>query len=89
MSVATMTSKGQITVPIDVRKELKIEAGSKIEFIPDGEGAFRIVPKRLSVMDLLGSISANGKAVSVEEMNDVIAAEALKGYTAFDVRDEK
>lgn len=80
VSIATMTSKGQVTIPIDVRKELNIEAGSKLEFIPDGQGAFRIVPKKLSVMDLLGSIPFSGKTVSLDDMDEAIAVGAVGNH---------
>lgn len=79
MSFATVTSKGQVTIPVEVRRELKIEAGSKLEFILEGEGTFKVIPRKLSVMSLLGSIPSAGKIVSLEEMDEAIAAEATKG----------
>ena len=36
MEVATLTSKGQITIPVEVRKKLKLEQGDKVVFIEDG-----------------------------------------------------
>lgn len=38
--IATITSKGQITLPASIRKELKIGTGDKLDFevTPDGEG---------------------------------------------------
>lgn len=38
MEVATMTSKGQITIPVAVRKQLKLEQGDKVVFIGDDQG---------------------------------------------------
>ena len=38
MYMATMTSKGQITVPVEVRKKLKLEQGDKVVFIEDDQG---------------------------------------------------
>ncbi len=38
MDVATLTSKGQITVPISVRKKLGLKQGDKIVFIEDAQG---------------------------------------------------
>ena len=45
MSAATITSKGQITIPKAVRDELGLRAGDRIEFVKDN-GNFRI-EKRL------------------------------------------
>ena len=38
MEVSTMTSKGQITIPVAVRKQLKLEQGDKVVFIEDDQG---------------------------------------------------
>ena len=45
MYMATMTSKGQITVPVEVRKKLKLEQGEKVVFIEDDSpnGGVRIL----------------------------------------------
>jgi antitoxin PrlF len=37
--VATMTSKGQVTVPVGVRRSLGIEAGDQVTFIVEGNQA--------------------------------------------------
>ena len=37
---ATVTSKGQVTVPRQVRTALGLSQGDKIEFYPDGRGGF-------------------------------------------------
>ena len=45
MEVATMTSKGQITIPVAVRKQLNLEQGDKVVFIEDDypNGGVRIL----------------------------------------------
>jgi antitoxin PrlF len=43
--IATVTSKGQVTLPIMLRRELGIEAGDQIEFVTDdGVTTLRRVP---------------------------------------------
>lgn len=37
MEIAKMTSKGQITIPIEVRKRLKLSEGDKVVFIQEGD----------------------------------------------------
>jgi AbrB family looped-hinge helix DNA binding protein len=39
MNEATLTQKGQVTVPKDVRDSLKVEAGDKLLFVLDGDKA--------------------------------------------------
>ena len=43
MSAATITSKGQITIPADVRKALRVEAGDRVEFVEVESGRFELV----------------------------------------------
>jgi antitoxin PrlF len=42
MAVATLTSKGQLTVPLGVRQSLGLQAGDKVDFVPDASGGFRM-----------------------------------------------
>ena len=41
MATATITSKGQITIPKSVRMKLKLEAGHRVEFIETEAGVSR------------------------------------------------
>jgi AbrB family looped-hinge helix DNA binding protein len=72
MSTATMTSKGQITIPVNVRKALGLKPGVRIDFyeIEDGEYAFR--PKNGSIMEMRGCIPKLDHALTIEEMNQAI-----------------
>jgi len=42
---ATLTSKGQVTIPKRIREQLGLEAGTEIEFILDDDGSLRVRPK--------------------------------------------
>ena len=73
MAIATVTSKGQVTIPKAVRKKLRLHTGDKLEFIitPQGETLLRPVTKRVD--DIFGRLHRAGrKAVSVEEMDAAI-----------------
>jgi len=74
MPAATLTSKGQITIPVRVREALGLEQGDRVEFIEQGKGQFAIVPATHSVKELKGMFRRKGrKPVSIEEMNAAIA----------------
>lgn len=77
MPTATLTSKGQITVPQAVRKALGLHAGTKVDFVPVADG-FKVVPLHgAGASGLKGRFSGRaGHAVSVEDMNEAVAAEA-------------
>jgi len=69
MAIATLTSKGQITIPSQVRHALGLEAGDRVEFA--------IVAATRSVQELKGRFQGKrGKPVSIEEMNAAIARRA-------------
>lgn len=76
MSTATVTSKGQITIPADVRQGMHIKAGDRVEFIEVEPGRFEEVAAMRSVTELKGMFGKAGKHVSIEEMNRAIAERA-------------
>lgn len=74
MSIATMTSKGQITMPKEVRDDLNLVPGSKVMFVKLPNGQYNIVPKTGSVEDLFGMLHQPGvPAMTIDEINDAIA----------------
>lgn len=77
MAVATLTSKGQITIPAQVRDALGLEAGDRLEFVEQGKGQFAIIPATRSVRELKGMFRGKrSKPVSIEEMNAAIVRRA-------------
>jgi len=73
MSTATLTSKGQITIPADVRRSLNVQMGDRVEFVQVEPGRFEIVAATRSVRELKGLFGKPDRAVSIEEMNRAIA----------------
>jgi antitoxin PrlF len=73
MAAATLTSKGQITIPVEVRNALGLDAGDRVEFIEVEKGKFAIVAATGQVRDLKGLIPKPAKPVSIREMNAAIA----------------
>jgi len=79
MAAATLTSKGQITIPVKVRSALGVEAGDRVEFVEVGKGEFNIVAATRSVKELKGLFRGRRrKPVSIEEMNVAIAQGASR-----------
>lgn len=73
MSTATLTSKGQITIPADVRRSLNVRAGDRVEFVPVEQGRFELVAATRSVRELKGLFGKAVRTVSIDEMNRTIA----------------
>ncbi len=73
MAAATVTGKGQITIPIEVRQALGLDTGDRVEFVEVEPGRFELVPATRSVTALKGMFGRPRRTVSIEEMNAAIA----------------
>ena len=73
MATAAVTSKGQITIPAEVREDLGLKAGDRVSFIKGENGEYILKAKTGSIMDLEGCVHWTGKPVTIEEMNETIA----------------
>ena len=73
MSTATLTSKGQITIPADVRRLLNVQTGDRVEFVQVEPGRFELIAATRSVRELKGLFGKPDRTVSIAEMNRVIA----------------
>ena len=72
MTLATVTSKGQITIPKPVRLGLGISAGDQVEFVQISENRYEIVAATRDVTGLKGLVGKARRRVSLEEMNQAI-----------------
>ena len=71
---ATMTTKGQITMPKEIRDLLHLESGDRVLFVPLGGNRVEIVRRNRSVEDLFGMVyDPSIPPMTIEEMNDAIA----------------
>jgi len=69
MPTATLTSKGQITIPVDVRNDLKVDAGDRVEFVLIAPGRYEFVAATHRVQELKGLFGKPSRAVSIDDMN--------------------
>jgi len=75
MATATVTSKGQITIPAQVRASLGLDTGDRVEFIELERGQFAIIAAVHSVKNLKGLIRKPASPVSIDDMSAAIAAQ--------------
>ncbi|MEP6825755.1 MAG: AbrB/MazE/SpoVT family DNA-binding domain-containing protein, partial [Ramlibacter sp.] len=74
MTTATVSSKGQITIPASVRLALQVDAVDRVEFVQVEPGRFELVAATQSIQSLKGMFGKAPKPVTIEEMNRVIEA---------------
>lgn len=73
MALATVTTKGQVTIPKTIREALKLQTGDKIEIIVTDKREAIIRPVSKKVDDIFCKLhQPDKKAVSLEAMNDAI-----------------
>lgn len=72
MSVATLTSKGQTTIPQDIRNFLALKAGDKIEFFIEGDHVI-MAPLTVDARELKGMLPKRKKKVTLADMKRAIA----------------
>jgi AbrB family looped-hinge helix DNA binding protein len=73
MAVATLTTKGQVTIPKKIRELLKLHTGDKIEIIVTEKREAIIRPISKKVDDIFCKLQKPGrKVVTLDEMDDAI-----------------
>ena len=77
MAESTVTAKGQTTIPKTIRDRLGLEPGSKVRYFVAHNGSVMILPVR-PVSALRGIVKYDGPPVSIEEMDDAIAADVCE-----------
>jgi AbrB family looped-hinge helix DNA binding protein len=74
MPTATLTTKGQITIPKEVREHLGVDTGDRLSFVAQDDGTVLIKPMTHHVRELGGFLHrSKQKPVSVNEMDEAIA----------------
>lgn len=71
--IATITSKGQLTLPKSIRERMKLKEGDQVEFIEFG-GKTEIRPRNLKAADLAGILGRppSGESLSLEDIDEAI-----------------
>lgn len=62
MPVATLSSKGQITIPKEIREEFRLREGDTIEFTRTAGGTFELRPKRVPFEAVAGILKKLGRS---------------------------
>jgi antitoxin PrlF len=74
---STVTSKGQTTIPGEIRKALQIKPGDKLEYVVDGDHAtIRVHPGTRSLKGALAS--KKGKGMAFAQIREAAAAKAAR-----------
>jgi antitoxin PrlF len=79
VSTATLTSKGQITLPKRLREILNLNPGDRIDFVLGADGRFDVLPIKSSLEQLKGCV-ISPKSISVEAMSRAVRVRAARAF---------
>jgi AbrB family looped-hinge helix DNA binding protein len=81
VATATLTSKGQMTVPKEIRELLDLHPGDRVELTPDSEGRVLMRRRRsLALRDLFGSLPTNGIPLPEGDLDQEIGDAVVDEY---------
>jgi AbrB family looped-hinge helix DNA binding protein len=73
-TTATLTSKGQLTIPKRVREQLKLKSGDRMDCAIDNDGSIKLRPLTLKVDDVFGSLGRIKKPKRANTSGEMDAA---------------
>lgn len=79
MPTATITSKGQITIPKPVRDELGLQEGDRVAFRVLEDGRVVVEPETVNLLDLKGALKPKRKGITLADMDEAIRNQQGRG----------
>jgi AbrB family looped-hinge helix DNA binding protein len=83
MAASTLTSKGQITIPKEVRERLGLKEGDRLVFRFDERGHLLLRPEAQSPLGRLPGLLqhlAKDRPVTIEEMKEAVKRRAVERF---------
>lgn len=77
---ATLTSKGQITLPKEVRERLRLHSGGKVRFTAEKDGRIVVTGGGRSIRDMFGMLGKPPRSLTLEEIDEVIRQAAVDRF---------
>lgn len=68
MTESIVTRKGQVTIPVEIRRKFGIEESSRVEIVE--QDGLIVIKKRPSIFDLAGSGAGKGNVLELKKMLD-------------------
>ncbi|MCL2784368.1 MAG: AbrB/MazE/SpoVT family DNA-binding domain-containing protein [Propionibacteriaceae bacterium] len=80
MVTATMTSKGQITIPAQIRARFNLQPGDQLDFWEDETSSLRLTPRTRRIEDFFGIFPYDGPPLAIEDFDSVIADAVVEDW---------
>lgn len=77
--ISTLSSKGQVTLPIEIRKHLGVDTNDKVAFVVEPDGKVQVTPAKYpDIASLSGAAGSLKKPLSWKEMQQIAREDRLK-----------
>jgi AbrB family looped-hinge helix DNA binding protein len=73
MEVAKITTKGQITIPVAIRKSMKLKDGSKVIFIKEGDRYYFENAAMVAINRMQEAFAGEAERLGLQNEDDVVA----------------
>jgi len=73
MEIAKITSRGQITIPIDIRKKLGLKEGDKVVFVEDGDRIVFANATKIAFENMRRAFAGEAERLGLKDEQDVVA----------------
>lgn len=78
MAPSMIISKGQVTIPAEIRRHLKLKPGDRVEFVVEPDGRVVLMPATMDVKELMGLLAPAPRRLSLQEMDAAIRGRAAR-----------
>jgi AbrB family looped-hinge helix DNA binding protein len=82
MSTATLTTKGQITIPKEIRERLMLRTGDKLDFTLTEAGDVLLKPVTRHVDEVFGRLGKPGQPALTPADMDIAIQQRMAGHRA-------
>jgi AbrB family looped-hinge helix DNA binding protein len=84
MSEAKISSKGQITLPREIRLKLGLKQGDRVRFIVEDDGRVRLLPAKRDISELVGILPSPKRKLSLEEIDEILRTSVARHVLGHD-----
>lgn len=77
---ARLTSKGQLTLPVEIRRRYGLDTGDEVEFIAEEKGTYLVPVKRRKLSELYGILPAKGRPLTMARAREIAAKKLAEEY---------
>ena len=72
MEIAKITSRGQITIPVDIRKKLGLKEGDKVIFVEDGDKIVFANATKIAFENIRKAFAGEAERLGIKDEQDVV-----------------